>query len=71
MLTFTVQVSCPVAASQAVAGLAAIYSFLKNVKCGKEVETDLFLSEAQLKTNKFELCLRYEMHHLKTNKPEL
>lgn len=54
MLTLQ-QVSRPAATSQAMAGLAAVYSFLKNIKFRKEVEADLFLPEAQMKTNKLEL----------------
>lgn len=70
----TVQVSRCVTTSPAVAGLV-VYSFL-NTKCGKKMGADPFLPKAQMKTNKFELCLhllKNEMHlFLKTkNKTEL
>lgn len=69
----TVQVSRPVATSQAMVGLATVYSYLKNIKFRKDVEADLFLPEAQMKTNKLELSdfINAPLKNKQTNKPEL
>lgn len=43
----------------------SVYSFL-NTKCGKKMGADPLLPKAQMKTNKFELCLHLlqnEMYH--------
>lgn len=52
-------------------GLAAVYSYLKSIEFGKEVEADLFLPEAQMKTSKLELSdfINAPLKNKQTNKP--